>query len=229
MKNHEIKDFFDIESSREDFDMEFKEAKGKSGKGELPKSFWETYSAMANTDGGMVILGVKEKKNNKLSYVNLVNKDKIIRNLWNGLNNPQKVSINLLQKHNVFELAAPSGENLIIVKIPRASRTQRPVYLNNNPLIGTYRRNNDGDYKCTNDTVKQMLGDQINDTRDQVIIDGFGIEDIDIETLKIYRQNFANVKPTHPFNDYDDNNFLRQIGACSKDRQTGQEDQTHLA
>lgn len=49
---------------QESVDIECKFAGGKDGKGELPNSFWDSYSAFANTNGGVVILGVKEIKQN---------------------------------------------------------------------------------------------------------------------------------------------------------------------
>jgi len=66
-----------------------------------------------------------------------------------------------------------------------------------------------------------MLGEQANDTRDAVILENFTTDDIDKESFRIYRQQFSNLKPNHPFNECDDREFLRQIGGWKKDRQTG--------
>lgn len=60
-------DRFEIEDLYEGRDLEFKKAAGRDGRGEVPKSFWETYSAMANTHGGEIVLGIEEQPSGKLS------------------------------------------------------------------------------------------------------------------------------------------------------------------
>ena len=93
----------DFELIRESIDLECKLAAGRDGKGALPKDFWPTYSAFANTNGGIVLLGVREKKD-QFHVEGIVNPSKVRKELFDGMNNRQKVSCSLLTDAMVSEL-----------------------------------------------------------------------------------------------------------------------------
>ncbi|MDY0220432.1 MAG: putative DNA binding domain-containing protein, partial [Desulfobacterium sp.] len=57
-----IRSIADIEILSETVNLECKLAAGRDGRGQLPKDFWPTYSAFANTHGGIILLGIKEKQ-----------------------------------------------------------------------------------------------------------------------------------------------------------------------
>lgn len=211
----------DLSLLRESVSLECKLAQGRDGKGALPEDFWPTYSAMANTDGGVVILGIRERKG-RFEVAGIENPDKLRTELFNNLNNRQKVSINLLSDAQVREWGV-GDKTLLVVEIPRARRQQRPVYLTANPFGGnTYRRLNEGDRPLPDEEVKRMLAEQVEDSRDDRILPGYGLDDLYPESLRAYRQLFVNRDPSHPWNALADQDFLRQIGGWRQHRETGE-------
>ena len=205
---------------RESVDIECKLAIGHDGKGGLPKSLWETYSAFANTDGGIIILGAKELKNGTFEARGIENLIQIKADLFNTLNNPAKINKNLLTDQFVREWQV-DDKSLLVIAVPRASRKQQPIYLNNNPLNNTYVRQNEGDYKLDDEHVKRMLAEQAHDGRDDEILPNFGLDDLAIESLRSYRQRYSNLNPNAELNDLVDIEFLRRIGAYGINRETG--------
>lgn len=59
----------------------------------VPSSVWDTYSSFANTFGGTIILGIGEEKKTPLG---VKNPQQIVLDIWNTLNNRQKISTNIL-------------------------------------------------------------------------------------------------------------------------------------
>ncbi|MCE8030031.1 AAA family ATPase [Halomonas daqingensis] len=215
----EIDSLEDIAALRESVDVECKLAQGRDGKGALPKEFWPTYSAFANTQGGDIFLGVREKSGGRFELAGVADPQKVLDELWTGLNNTQKVSANLLRDRWVRVLEI-EGKAVVHIHVPAATRKQRPVYLRGNPLTGTYRRFNSTDHLLDEEQVRRMLAEQVEDSRDNEILRGFGLDDLDFDSFNQYRQLYANLQPDHPWNQLDAQAFLYQIGGWRKDRET---------
>lgn len=100
----------------------------------------------------------------------------LLKNFWNNHNNSQKLSTPISSNSDVQVLKV-DVHNLVIIRVPRAMRTQRPVYINNNPMTGTFKRNFEGDYRCTPEEVRQMLRDAGSKPQDNQILEGFNLTD----------------------------------------------------
>ncbi len=215
----------DLETRRESVDLEAKAAQGREGRGELPRSFWQSYSAMANTEGGEILLGVGEDRAGGLRVLGIAQPEPVVKALWNNLNNPKQVSANLLRDQDI-SIAEVDGHAVIVVRVPRARRTERPVYVGSNPLTGTYRRNYDGDYRCPEDVVRQLIADAGEESRDAQLLEGFGVADLDAESLAAYRHLFRATRPGHPWLELDDRGLLTCLGGYRRDRRAGAESLT---
>lgn len=200
-------------------DLEFKSAAGG-----FPGTFWDTYSAFANSEGGMIVLGVAEKKDK--FYIDGLSEEQIQKyqkDFWNNVNNKSTISHNLLTSNDV-EVAEYKGNKLIIFHIPRANREQRPVYRTTNPLGNTFKRNFEGDYRCTDVEVRRMFADaDVLHPADGRILKNYTMEDIDIDSLNRYRQLFKLSSPDHPWLALNDIDLLKMLGGYRKDRQSGEE------
>lgn len=193
----------------------------KSARGGLPNSLWESYSAFANSDGGVIVLGVKENpKDGALHVEGLDDVHKLMKDFWNTVNNRQKVSSNILTD----SMAVPEkleGKDVIVINVPRAERTSRPVYVGSDPRTGTYRRNFEGDYHCSLEEVALMIRDSALVTDDNKLLTDLDVSVFCYETLKSYRNIFKLVRQNHLWNKEDDAMFLRRIGAVREDKDTG--------
>ncbi len=196
----------------------------KQAKNDVPRSVWETYSAFANTIGGVILLGIDEHKGEtdpakRFEVVGVSDAAKIITDFWNTINS-NKVNENILVDANV-ESVDVDGKSVIVITVPQADWRVKPVFLNENPYKGSYKRNNEGDFHCTEKEVRIMIRDANEDGNDGVILEGFTMDDIDPNSLHAYRNFFRVVNKDHLWNDIDDSAFLLRLGAYAKDRKQG--------
>lgn len=206
----------------EDSEVEYKSAAGGFPKVE----FWRSFSSFANTNGGTIVLGVKEKDHkfipDGLSEEQIT---KYRKEFWDDAHNKSCVNVPLLVESDIENIKTEGGFFLIAFHVPRARYDLRPIHLTLTPFGHTYKRRNEGDYLCTDDEVRQMYSDANNmkASADSRILRGYSIDDIDMPTLQQYRRVYSSKHENHPWVEVDDKRFLENIGAYRKDRATSVE------
>ena len=147
----EVFDIHKFEQYRENNRIEVKKAKGG-----LPGSLWDTYSAMANCYGGVIILGIQENEDGSFKTTGLKDDAKLRKEFWDCIHNRQKVSVNLLVDRDV-ETYTVNDDIIVVIHVPKAEREQKPVYINDDIWNGTYCRNWEGDYHCSRSEIKGIF------------------------------------------------------------------------
>ncbi len=198
----------------------------KRAESEVPKELWKTYSAFANTIGGLILLGVdenlKEKDpSKKFQIIGIEDVQKTLNDFWNTINS-DKVSENILTDKDV-EVVDIDGKKIICIHVPMADFRMKPIYLNGNVYKGSYRRNHEGDYHCTERQVRTMIRDSFEDGNDGILIEHYNMDDIDLDTLHRYRTLFRVWNNDHVWNEVDDKTFLRNLGGYIVNREEGKE------
>ena len=194
---------------KEDIHTELKEAQGG-----VLRNVWETISAFANTSGGSIYFGVKEgKKKNEILGVE--NPEDMIRDLL-STERAGKLSYPIFREED-FSLLVLQGRKILVLHIPEANRTIKPVYLDGQ-LEKSFLRVGEGDQHLNGGELKYFLfdnGEESYDLRPNPM--GFGFSSVNKETLAAYRKEMDSYNPKNIYKSLGDEDFLRSIGCLRKD------------
>ena len=131
-------DLNELKSYKEGNRLEVKKALGRDGQGELPRSVWETVSAFANTAGGVIVLGVTERKEDGSFVVHGIPRaGKVLDDFWNAALSEDKLSARFM-RHSDATVETVDGKDVVVIRVPWVDRHARPVYIDNSSFGGTF-------------------------------------------------------------------------------------------
>lgn len=126
---------------------------------QLPRDVWETVSAFANTNGGMLLLGVAERRG-RFEIVGLADPVKIQHDLVSGLREMLNIPIAARVETLVVNFGGKE-QVLLTAYIPEAIAYQKPVYIRSRGLDkGCYKRVGGHDMPCTEDDLAHFFQDR---------------------------------------------------------------------
>ena len=197
-----------LSTTGETYNLDFKEASWS-----LPKDVWETYSAFANTTGGYIIFGVKEKPS--IEAVGVVDPERIVKELCDQANNKEKVSHNIIEDKNIRHEKI-DGKTIIIIYIPELRMSQKPLYLSNN-LKKTYIRRNSGDYIASEGELRRFLRNA-QENLDNELLEYYTEEDLCTESIFTFKNLVHQRNPSKQYLSMSNLDFLLEMGVFQIDR-----------
>ena len=138
---------------------------------------------------------------------------KLKKFFWDTIHNKNKVSRCLITEKDVEEYVI-ADDVVLVIHVPRASRSEKPIYLNNDVFGSTFRRDHEGDYRCTEAEVRAMIRDASEETPDQRALPRqFNDRLFNAESVKGYRLRYNAIHVGSAWSELNDEDFLVQIGA----------------
>lgn len=180
----------------------------------LPKNFWDSYSALANTDGGMIILGVSEPKKHNYKITGVDVPENVITQFWSDLHNSKKISAALTSTDDVLRYKA-FGKEIIQIYVPKAANTQRPVYINGEKAQ-SYLRTDDGDRLANDEEFKYLIVDSQTSV-DSELLSNYTMDDLNLNDVRKYRDIMLEKVEEPELIKMDDEKFLEDIGVFKID------------
>lgn len=189
----------------------------------IDRSVMETVCAFANEPGlggGYLLLGVTRDPQDLFTNAYKID----------GIDNPDKIQSDLAsQCASVFNrplrprvsVEVLGGKTVVVVYVPEAAPTEKPIYLQNLGLPrGAFRRVGPTDQEGTEDDLVALYAGHQLDTFDAALLPDADMGDIDPAALDDYRQQRRAINPDAEELGWSNNDLLRALGGAKLD--TGQ-------
>ena len=183
---------------------------------QLSQDLWESVSAFTNTTGGVILLGVAERRG-RFEVEGLIEVAKQQHDLATGLRD--RLNIPIPARVNVHRIPAEGEDRVVIsVYVPEALRYQKPIYIRKAGLDkGCYKRVGSADMPCTEDDLARYFQDRALISPDMTPVSLARREELDPAQIHAFRQLLATQDPTRRVLAYDDVAFLQAYGALIRD------------
>ena len=174
-------------------DIEWEDFEVKTAKSELPKSVAESVSAFANTQGGWIVLGVRQEgKHFEIQGVD--NAEKLEQDFISSLRNQSKYNTLISCKQKKYDI---DGCKVLAFYIYASDL--KPVYFGGT-LYNTFIRKGSGDQRASDAEVNAMLRDQQYGIKSEQSIPETSIDMLSMESLGSFR-SYVFKQPIIPLNE----------------------------
>lgn len=161
----------------------------KRARGGPPSRLWETISAFANAQGGIILLGIDERTGFAVTGVEEPRAHEAhLANLCSTQMEPPVRAI--------IETVELEGRRIVVAEIPAVARRDRPTfYRGEGAYHGSYVRVSDGDRRLTEYEVASLLADRGQPVEDERAINRSTRADLDGDLVEGYLRRLRRDKP----------------------------------
>ena len=186
---------------------EWSDAEFKQARAAVPKSAYEAASAFANTGGGTIVFGVRDR-DGEIEVVGVDRVDKVQNEFLSTIRSGQKLSRSIEVDADAIEV---DGKTLLAFFIRESPRGRKPVYLDGNPNR-TFIRRGGCNERCRRTELERFLRDAAEDRYDNRVLGELEAHEFfDPDSVRWYRSVFFDRNPGR-HQSFTDVEFLHEWG-----------------